>query len=211
MSSKVEICNKALLLIGQPNIMSLSDDTKAAKACNQEFQSALEDTLREYPWPFATKRKILARTNDVPDFGFAYYYSLPSECIRIVSSNLKEAEEPYKIEGNKLATSAEEVKIIYIAKDVEISLIPPDVVKCIAYKLAATIAVTILQNPDMQGQLSQQYEYYVQKARNAAANDDYPQVVQEGDWIPSRRNPRSGAFSQVWNPWGSNGKGVSRG
>ena len=73
MASKVEICNQALLKLGQPAIMSLDDDSPRARQCFQEFEAALGATLRSYPWPFAIVRKELARRAEKPPFGFAYY------------------------------------------------------------------------------------------------------------------------------------------
>ena len=70
MASSTEICNQALILLGQEPIITLDDSTKQSRLCKRLYQPVLEALLRAYPWTFAIKRKILARDLEMPEFGY---------------------------------------------------------------------------------------------------------------------------------------------
>src|SRR3546814_17373670 len=59
----VEVCNLALGRIGEGAsrpIQSLTEASEAARACNRVFASAMETTLRDFPWAFAQASVALA-------------------------------------------------------------------------------------------------------------------------------------------------------
>lgn len=208
MASKVDIANMALLKLGQPAIMSLDDNSHQAKLLTQEFNSALEATLRAYPWPFATRRIELARALDKPPFGFGYYYTIPADSVRIIDIHTDGFN--YQIEGNQIATSSEKVAIRYVSKDTPIERMDSLTGDVLALALAARLAITITENPELQAGLLQQYDMQLASARNVWAVEDYPQTPIEGYWLNAHeKGVRSKADS--FNPWGPYGIGVSGG
>jgi hypothetical protein len=54
--TKVDICNKALTLLGAAPITSIDDDTATARSLNRVYDISLESILHEAKWNFATKR-----------------------------------------------------------------------------------------------------------------------------------------------------------
>jgi hypothetical protein len=58
-TNSVEICNSALTLIGTRKIVALSDPSVEARECNSNYDKCRKATLRDHPWNFATKRKVL--------------------------------------------------------------------------------------------------------------------------------------------------------
>src|SRR3546814_9617900 len=79
----VEVCNLALGRIGEGAsrpIQSLTEASEAARACNRVFASAMETTLRDFPWAFAQASVALAPVaQTVPGWEFAYAYPERSE------------------------------------------------------------------------------------------------------------------------------------
>lgn len=55
-TNSVEICNNALTLIGTRRITSLSDPSKEARACNDNYDICRKALLRSHPWNFAMTR-----------------------------------------------------------------------------------------------------------------------------------------------------------
>ena len=49
MASIVDICNSALNQIGASNIISLTEDSKAARICNQRFEFVRDSVFRAHP------------------------------------------------------------------------------------------------------------------------------------------------------------------
>ena len=209
MASKVEICNQALLKLGQPAIMSLDDDSPRARQCFQEFEAALGATLRSYPWPFAIVRKELARRTEKPPFGFAYYYELPVDVARIV--DMYTGNFAYNIEGRYVATNSEYVAMRYVSKKVPVEQLDEQTVEVVSLALAARLAIIITENAQLKDMLYMEHERALAQARGTWAVEDYPQEVIEGNWLAAHDAGSGGDFTRTtWNPWGPDGTGVKR-
>ena len=207
MASKVEICNQALLKLGQPAIMSIDDDSPRARQCFQEFDAALGATLRAYPWPFAIKRKELARRIEKPPFGFSYYYALPEDAVRIV--DIYTGNFAYNIEGRSIITNAEYVAIRYVSKQIPVEQLDEQTVEVVALALAARLAIVITENTQLKDMLYVEHERALMQARGTWAVEDHPQEVIEGGWLVAREAGTGGSYERTqWNPWGPDGTGL---
>lgn len=58
-TTSVEICNNALTLVGTRRITSLSDASKEARACNDNYDICRKALLRRHPWNFGMTRVAL--------------------------------------------------------------------------------------------------------------------------------------------------------
>lgn len=80
-SSKISICNRALLLIGNGRaINSLDEPTAEARVCNKFYGTALASLLSAHNWMFALCK------GDCPNIesdgsGFAFVY--PDKCVKM--------------------------------------------------------------------------------------------------------------------------------
>ena len=61
MASVVGICNSALVKIGATRIISLTEGSKNANLCDEQYEKVRNDLLRSHAWNFATARRKLAR------------------------------------------------------------------------------------------------------------------------------------------------------
>lgn len=102
--SVVDVCNSALQKVGAASIMSLTDNSREARACNLAYDSNRRDELRKHYWNFAMKRVALAPDVTAPAFDFAYQFTLPSDCLRIMLPN--DAYLDWVVEGRKILTNA---------------------------------------------------------------------------------------------------------
>ena len=208
--SRVEIANMALLKLGQPSLMSLEDNAVNAQRASQEMEPALETVLRAYPWPFAITRVQLQRLLERPLYQFSYYYKMPQDIVRITSLNTQ--GEAYSLENGKIATNAISVHMKYVSKEQALTNMDMATRDVVATNLAARLCLIIIENPQVQQQLWQQYDILLAQARNTWAIEDMPQRVIEGSWIPARYGAWGDLGSEeTFNPWGPDGKGVSGG
>lgn len=85
MTSKVEICNLALIEARyDETIESLDENSVAAERCKRLYDTCRKEVLSNYPWTFAVKFEELARTGeDVEGHKFAYSY--PKDCLRVLN------------------------------------------------------------------------------------------------------------------------------
>lgn len=85
--TKTSICNKALMLLGEEPINSLSDNSsKAARICNEQYNLTLRAALEDGQWPFTTREEVVQRIT-APDYSEQqkYIYAIPNDCALIVS------------------------------------------------------------------------------------------------------------------------------
>lgn len=85
MYSVVSICKEALALLGQTKAMiSIDDDTKAARLCKQFYEAERNKLLRKHPWSFALKQARFAKTTETPLYDFANIFRLPADCLKFI-------------------------------------------------------------------------------------------------------------------------------
>ena len=105
MASIVGICNSALIKLGATRIIQLTEGSKTANLCNEQFEKVRDDLLRGHIWNFAVGRAQLARLAEAPAFEFGEAYQLPSNFLRAISIHPDasgQAMVPYRIEGRRL-------------------------------------------------------------------------------------------------------------
>ena len=61
-----------------------------------------------------TKRQQLAADTDTPAWGFTQQYTIPADCLRILT--ILDYDSDYKIEGRKILTDNSTMKILYISR-----------------------------------------------------------------------------------------------
>ena len=65
MASEVDIANRALQKLGAESIVSLTQDSENARACNLCYEPIRDAELRAHPWNFAIKRASLAADSKI--------------------------------------------------------------------------------------------------------------------------------------------------
>ena len=116
----LDICNDALILIGDDTVLSIDppDDNDRARACKRLYPRIRDEVLRAYPWNCAKTRATLTRLAATPTWGYtyqfqflpyptAYGYSAPTWTSTVYA---------YKVEGRVLLTDEDAVNILYIAR-----------------------------------------------------------------------------------------------
>ena len=53
--SEVSICNSALIKLGASRIASLTEDSKEAKLCYEQYPILRDEVQASHPWNFCTK------------------------------------------------------------------------------------------------------------------------------------------------------------
>ena len=88
MASVVEICNSALNSLGANNIISLTEDSKNARLCNQRYEPIRDQIFRSHTWNCLIKRVELAQDTATPTHEYDNQYTLPSDCFIITAHHL---------------------------------------------------------------------------------------------------------------------------
>lgn len=137
MASVIDICNRALSILGQGTISSLSENTPLALACNIHWPPIRQSLLSEHTWNSVSRRADLARLTERPAFGYKYYYQLPSNCLTVIKT---EDGSFFEREGGKILSNSEKCQIYYVLDTEDTTLFSPKLTDVAVYKLAAELA-----------------------------------------------------------------------
>lgn len=185
MASEVEICNAALINIGESTITSLTEDTKAARICNQRYEPLRDAVLRAAKWNFALERVELAKLTTVPVFGYSAEFQLPADFIRHAFTDDELIE--YKIEGGKLLSNRDTAKILYVKKVTDPNLFDTLFIEALAARLAMDIAKVLADETTLIGEMRALYEDKIDEAKSIDAIEvGTPETFEALEWFNAR-------------------------
>jgi hypothetical protein len=184
-TTPVSICNSALVKIGAERIVSLNDSNERARLCNEQYEKNRDDLLRSHPWNFAVARVELSASVDAPEFGFAYKFQLPSDCLRVLGTDLGKYAS-WKIEGRFLHCDFSEVKIKYIQKVTDTSKFDMNFTETLSAKIAADICYSLVQSVTLRDQLQKEYVSRLRDARSFDGQESQGDRVYADGWLDSR-------------------------
>lgn len=189
MASKVEIANRALQLLGAKRIVSLTEDSRNARAANAAFEPVKRAELRKHPWCFATTRVQLAASSTAPTFTRSNSFPLPSDFIRLLPPdpevNMNDLD--WIIEGRSIVTNDSaplDVRYIYDVTDPnEMDVLFREV---LAAKLAEQLCEEITQSNSKLGAANAAYKDAIEEAKRANAIEKVAERPPEDEWVTCR-------------------------
>lgn len=185
MATQVDICNIALTSLGDQRIVSLSDNNERARVCSARYEDVRDAVLRSYPWNCAIKRVKLTKSATTPAWGFAFYYPLPADCLRVI--DVEDYVVPYEVEGRNIATDASTVKLLYLARVTDASQYDPLLVQAIGTRLAMEIAEPLTGRRDLRQDMTAKYQAILAEARSVDTAERSLPVTIESDVFVSAR------------------------
>lgn len=182
-SSEVKICNEALLLLGQEAITSLTETGNPnATRCNLIYVPTRDEVLRAAMPNFAMARASLARiSGETPDFGYDYFYQLPSDCLRVLGMDYSDNE--YVIEGDKLLCDYTTAKILYIWRVTDPNLFDSIFVAALAIRIASKLAVPILRSRSAAKDLLEQYVIMIGLDQSICSQEGIAGIIEAEGWL----------------------------
>lgn len=172
MASVVDICNSALNQIGASNIIALTEDSKAARLCNQRYDFVRDATFRAHPWNSLTTRVALAPDTATPVFEFTQQFTLPTDpfCLRVLG--LSDANILYRVEGRKLLCNESTIQMIYIARVTDVNQYDTLLIETLAAALAADLAYSLVGSSALGANMYSLYQTKLTEARFVDATED---------------------------------------
>lgn len=198
MASQVEIANRALTKLGEQRITSLSDDVEAARVVDSLWDIVRDAELRERNWNFSMTRASLAALVSTPDWGFAYQYQLPSDCLRVVqvdeyfpgpsmSDYRNSSEAIWQIEGGKILTDiGAPLPIRYVARIEDTGAWDALFVEAFACRLAAECCERLTQSNTKRQLAWDEHHRAIMAAARADAIENPSEPLPDDAWLLSR-------------------------
>ena len=160
-SDETTICNLALAHLGQSQIMSLDDESQAARFCKRFYAQTRDEVVQSHQWNFALKRTTLPQLATAPLSGWALQYELPVDFLRLVQLNGYEwwqREKRWEIEGRALLTDETTAAVRYLARVEDANFFTPLFVDALAMKLAARLAKPLTGSASAEADFLGRYE-----------------------------------------------------
>jgi hypothetical protein len=149
MASQTSICNRALECLGDAPIVSIDDDTKAAKAMRRIYDDTRRAFLCDHPWHFAKKRASLPASAAAPVWGFARGFPVPADFLRLLAvRNGPDFSLEADATGSQwiLSDAAAPLEILYLTDVTDAGRLPPHAVEALARWLAYDLAEDLTQS-----------------------------------------------------------------
>lgn len=189
MASDVEICNRALQRLGSKRIVSLSEDSVAARACNVAYTVIRDAELRAHPWSFAVKRATLAADATSPDWGKANAFTLPSDFLRLLPTYPERNGLfiDHEIESGKILTNdSAPLYIRYIYRVTDPNQMDVLFRESLAVKLAFELCEELTQSNTKKDGLSVDYKSAIREAKRTNAIEKIADQPPEDEWVTVR-------------------------
>ena len=190
--SKIGLCNMALAHIGASAISDLLEGSRESIEIGVFYDLAIDATLADFSWPFATKRLLLSR-KAVNLSNHHYCYGLPFDCL-VAQDILRhlDLDDPIVFEtGNQndervLYTNHPNAVLVYTARGTDPSLFSPGFILASSLRLASLIALPITQNMDVAQRALQLYRSSLIEAETNAAREMRKQPRKVAEWTRRR-------------------------
>jgi hypothetical protein len=195
--SIVDICNSALQRVGAATILSLSDNSREARACSVQYDSNRRDELRRHAWNFAIKRTTLAPDVTAPTFEFTYAFTLPSDCLRVILPS--DSTLDWVIEGRKILTNSVNspatlsttsttgaLGLRYVADIEDVSQFDPAFYSILAISLAIDLCEVLTTSNQKKNALNEEYKQGIREARGIDAIEKLPGTSPDDGLILAR-------------------------
>lgn len=190
MASKVEIANRALQILGAKRIVSLTEDSRNARAINAAFEPVKRAELRKHPWSFAITRAQLAADATAPLFTKSNSFPLPSNCLRLLSPDpeVNYNDLDYNIEGRSIITNeSSPLNVRYIYDVTDPNIFDTLFRESLAAKLAEQLCEEITQSNTKVATAAAFYKDAIADAKRTNAIEKTAEMPPEDTWVTIRQ------------------------
>lgn len=214
MASQTEVVNIALGRIGITRRLAdvLTDSTKEALQARLIYDTALDETLRLFPWNFALTSVQLAETaEDVVVPGYDYQYQYPTNCLQAhavcdedglrytyeawatawESTRMLPPRYPFRValhpNGDRrvILSDLEDAYLIYTARVTDTAVWDPLFTSAFAWKLAYELAMPLVEGSEGMRRQQQAAQGYANALQSAMAQSFNESVEDERPQSPS--------------------------
>tara|TARA_Y100000004_G_C8751201_1_gene342479 strand:- start:20 stop:613 length:594 start_codon:yes stop_codon:yes gene_type:complete len=188
-SSPVDVCSRALILIGAEPITSFDDGNNEALIASNMYEDVARSSLVNTRWRFATNQAVLNRLSDAPTGRFDAAYQLPSGWLMTHTVTVNDTPIEYQTYGTKLfcnETSNAELVLDFTYRADEQNW-PSYFTVAVEYELASVFAVGLARDQSLAQLMSQQASIAMVKARNLDAQQQTTRKLTTTRFITNRR------------------------
>jgi len=195
-TTSIDICARALVMIGAQPISSFSDGSTEALVASNVYTDVCEASLTRHRWRFATTQQSLNLLTNTPEGRYDYAYQMPTspEVLQIISITVNDYVIPYSryqdyIYVNSYGSNSTLI-MDYIYK-VDEDYFPPHFRLALEYELASVFAGSVARDSAMIRQFKELAERQFLVAKNIDSAETTTKVLDTSRFINLRNSTRT--------------------
>ena len=187
--SAVDVCSRALILVGAEPITSFDDGNNEALIASNMYEDVARASLLNTRWRFSTDQAVLNRLSDAPTGRFDAAYQLPSGWLMTHVVTINDTPIEYQTYGDKLfcnESANSELVLDYTYRANEQGW-PSYFTIAVEYELASVFAVSLARDQSLAQLMAQQAATSMMRARNLDAQQQTTRKLSTSRFITNRR------------------------
>lgn len=185
-ATPVSICSNALLMLGDNPISSFDEDGDRVRLASNLWPMVRDYVLRRHPWNCATRRVVLNPDEDAPAFDFSRQFTLPGDCLRVLSTGLERTRCPYRIEDGKVLSDASAIQLRYIYRNENPATYDALLVWGLTQSMRAVLAYGTTASTSLEQQVEMSMRDVLRQARTVDGQEDEPDAMDHAPLMEAR-------------------------
>jgi len=186
----LDICSRALILIGAESISSFDDGTTEASVAVNMYEDVAQSALVNTRWRFATNQAVLNQLTDAPTGRYDLAYQLPSNLLMLHAVTVNDNLIDYQMYGDKVyadTATTDTVIADYTFRAGEETW-PSYFTLAVEFSLAIIFATSIARDATLAGLMSQRAEMTMSKARTLDSQQQTTRKLVTSRFLTARRS-----------------------
>ena len=193
--TKVDICARALIMIGAQPISSFDDGSTEALVASNLYENITQSILCRHRWRFATEQQQLSLLVSAPTGRYDYAYQLPTSPDLLQLNTITVADVPiqYNRYGDKIFVNGYDSQSALIADYIfrqDESEFPAYFKDALELKLASRFAGSVARDAGMIKQFGDEAERQILIAKNTDSQEVTTQKLSTKRFITNRLTTR---------------------
>jgi hypothetical protein len=166
--TSIDICARALVLIGAEPLTSFSDGTTEARVASNLYEDTVRDMISRHRWRFATGQVQLSRLVATPDGRWDAAYQLPADLLILHAVTVADNVIAYDRYQDMVYSNAgpDDTVIADYTFRADESLWPPTFVTAVEFQLASIFAYSVAAQEQLSDLMEKRAIRYTSIARN---------------------------------------------
>ena len=189
-NSPIDICSRALILIGADPITSFDDGNTEALVAVNMYEDVARASLVNSRWRFATNQAVLNLLTAAPTGRYTRAYQLPSDTLMLHAVTVSDLPIDYQIYGNKVFSDTDPSDIVvadYTFRAEEQDW-PSYFTIAVEYSLAVVFATSIARDSTLAALMQSQGQNAMAKARSLDSQQQTSRKLTTSRFIAERRS-----------------------
>jgi hypothetical protein len=188
--SPIDICARALILIGADPITSFNDGTTEALVSVNMYEDVARAALVNSRWRFSTNQAVLNLLSAAPTGRYDRAYQLPNDLLMLHAVTVQDLPIEYQIYGSKVFadTDPNDVVIADYTYRAEEEDWPSYFTLAVEYALAVVFATSIARDSKLASLMKTQATEAMAKARSLDSQQQTARKLVTSRFIAERRS-----------------------